>query len=65
MEQRDFLVRQAELFGRVLGKILAYLLGLKTPEEISEGIEVVSLTFEEELGFSLDELKVYMTSIYL
>jgi hypothetical protein len=56
MEQRDFLVRQAEQLGQVLGKMLARLLGLKSPEHISGGLEVMNLTFEEELGFGLDEL---------
>ena len=56
MEQRDYLMRQIEEMARVLGKILAGLLGLKTEGEVTEGIETARQTLKSELGLDTDEI---------
>ena len=52
MEQRDYLLKQAEQLGQVLGKILLKLLGLKDPVTL----EVVNHVFTEELDFDVSRL---------
>ena len=44
MQQEDWLIRQINQLGRVLGKILSDLLGLKTQGRVSEGIEAAEQT---------------------
>jgi hypothetical protein len=56
MIQRDYLVRQAEQLGRVLGIILSRLLGLKNQQKESVEISAVNRYFEEELDFNVDTL---------
>lgn len=56
MEQEDYLKRQIDQFGQVLGKILADLTGLKTTGLISEGIEAVDKELKKELGLNIDDL---------
>ncbi|MDR3194304.1 MAG: hypothetical protein LBT76_03300 [Tannerella sp.] len=55
MEQRDYLLKQAEQLGQVLGKILADLLGLKNQGQTSL-LETAGQTFNEELGLDIHEL---------
>jgi hypothetical protein len=53
MEQRDFLVRQAEIFGQVLGKLLARLLEINESQEIiAEGNQALT----ESLGLNINDL---------
>jgi len=56
MQQEDWFMRQINLLGRVLGKILADLLGLKDQGLVGEGIEAVKQTFISELNLNIDEL---------
>jgi len=42
MDQEDYLIRQISQLGRVLGKILAGLLGLKATGQINSGIETAN-----------------------
>jgi hypothetical protein len=56
MEQRDYLLRQAELFGQVLGKLLAKLLNLKSQEQISDVIEITNQAFSEDLKWDINTL---------
>lgn len=59
MEQEDYIKRQIDQLGRVLGKILADLTGLKSQGKTSVGIEAVDQVVKNELDFTIDE----MTSI--
>jgi hypothetical protein len=54
MEQRDYLLRQAEQLGQVLGKILLKLLNLKGKDTTT--IECVNQIFTEELDFDVNQL---------
>ena len=56
MVRRDYLQNQIDLLGRVLGKVLADLLGLKNTGEINEGIKVTYQALKEELNIDLEEL---------
>ena len=56
MEQRDFLQRQAEQFGQVLGKILCHLLGLKEQGEVKVDIKIANQAFNDELNFDIDSI---------
>ncbi|MDR0865737.1 MAG: hypothetical protein LBO74_12520 [Candidatus Symbiothrix sp.] len=60
MEQRDYLLRQAELFGQVLGKLLAKLLNLKNQEQTSSVIEVSNQafpTYSINRQFKIEQIK--------
>ena len=56
MQEEDWLIRQINQLGRVLGKILADLIGLKTQGQIGEGIEAAEQTLNNELGLNIDDL---------
>jgi hypothetical protein len=56
MEQRDYLLRQAELFGQVLGKLLVKLLNIKNQEQTSSVLEITNQAFREDLGLDINTL---------
>ena len=58
MEQRDFLQKQIDQLGRVLGKLLADLIGLQNQGEVSEGIEITSQKLKDELDLDLESLPI-------
>jgi hypothetical protein len=62
MEQRDYLLRQAELFGQALGKLLAKLLNLKNQEQISNAFEITNQAFREDLGLNINALTAIETN---
>ena len=55
MEQQDYLMKQIEQFGLVLGKILSKLLNLK--DSSTESTVAVNKIFTEELDFDVNQLK--------
>jgi len=56
MIQRDFLVRQAEELGKVLGQIVAQLLGLKNNALAGRHIEETRQTLKNEVNLDLDQM---------
>ncbi len=56
MDQEDYLIRQISQLGRVLGKILTGLLGIKTSGQSNSGIEAANHELKNELGLTFDEL---------
>jgi hypothetical protein len=56
LPQEDYLKRQIDQLGQVLGKILADLIGLKTQGHIGEGIEEVNQKLKSELNLNINEL---------
>ena len=56
MQQEDWFMGQINLLGRVLGKILADLLGLKARGKVGEGIETAEKALISELDLNIDEL---------
>jgi hypothetical protein len=56
MQQEDWLIRQINQLGRVLGKILADLLGLKARGQVGAGIEAAEKELKNELDLDIDVL---------
>jgi len=56
MGQEDFIKRQIDQLGKVLGKLLADLLRLKSGGQMDAGMEVANQAFKMELGLNVDEL---------
>ena len=56
MVRRDFLLRQFEELGRVLGQILVNLLGLKHSSTASLQIEETFQTLRDEVDLDIDQL---------
>ena len=65
MEQEDYLKRQIDQLGRVLGKILAGLIGLKTRGQASQGIEAANQALKAELGLNFDDLTLIPNESFL
>jgi len=62
MYRRDYLQKQIDQLGKVLGKALADLLGLKEQGNIASGVAAISETFKAQLDLELDELLVLDTT---
>ena len=56
MVYRDYLKKQIDELGRVLGKLLADLISLKTQEKAELGIEIVNQTLKTELDLDLPKI---------
>jgi hypothetical protein len=56
MEQEDYIKRQIDQLGRVLGKMLAGLTGLKTGGLAGDGIETAGRALKDELDLDIDDL---------
>jgi hypothetical protein len=56
MKQDDYFLKQIDIFGRILGKILADLLNLKSQGEVIEIMEITSQSLKSELDLDLNEL---------
>lgn len=56
MEQEDYLKKQIDQLGRVLGKIMSDLLGLKNQGKVNDGVETTNQALKGELDFDLTDL---------
>ena len=56
MQQRDFLKDQIDQLSRVLGKILAEFLGLKTSGDVDNAIAVTNEQLHTELNLDIERL---------
>jgi hypothetical protein len=56
MEQRDYLKKQIDQLGQVLGKIFSDLLGLKSYGQINGGLEITNQTLKNELDLDIQNL---------
>ena len=56
MEQEDYLKRQIDQLGRVLGTILADLLGFRAKGQIGEGIEATDQALKRGLDLNINDL---------
>ncbi len=54
MEQRDLIKDQIEQLGKVLGKLLADFLKMKSTGNVSQGIEIVDQQLDSTLDLSLE-----------
>jgi hypothetical protein len=65
MEERDYLKKQIDQLGRVLGKILSDLMVLKNQGNISQGIEITNQAVKSELDYELEALLDIPTDIFI
>jgi len=65
LQQEDYIKRQIDQLGRVLGKILADLMGLKARRQASLEIESVSQALKTELGLTIDDLTLIPTDLFI
>jgi len=56
MQQEDYIKRQIDQLGQVLGKILSDLLGLKTKGQISKGIETADQALKNTIDLNIEDL---------
>lgn len=56
MEERDYLKRQIDVLGRILGKLLSDLLEKKGNGEIVGGIELTNQILNEELNLTIEKI---------
>ena len=56
MEEKDYLKRQIDVLGRILGKLLSDLLGKKGNGEIVGGIELTNQILNEELNLTIEKI---------
>jgi hypothetical protein len=56
VEQEDFIKKQIDQLGLVLGKILSDLLGIKTQGHINERIEIINHTLKNLLDLDVDDM---------
>ena len=54
--RQDYLKKQIDQLGKVVAKLMADLMGLKSDFRITEAEELVNTVFEKELGFNFDEI---------
>lgn len=56
MEQQDYLKRQIDQIGRILGRILTDLAGFKNKGQINDGIAITNQILKNELDIDITEL---------
>jgi hypothetical protein len=56
MKQDDFVLKQIDLLGKILGKIISDLLNIKNNSEIFDVYQFVSENLKKELNLELDVL---------
>ena len=56
MKQDDYFLKQIDILGRILGKIVSDLLKLKNKGEIMESIEITTQALKNELDLNLNEI---------
>ncbi|GHN00489.1 hypothetical protein WSM22_19780 [Cytophagales bacterium WSM2-2] len=56
MERRDYLKKQIDQLGRVLGKLLLDLTGFKNQQQIEFGFENTNQVLKQNLGLNVGEL---------
>ncbi len=65
MEQEDYIKRQIEQLGKVLGKLLADLIRLKTSGRMSDGIEEADQALKTELDLDITSLTLIPAEAFL
>ena len=56
MKQDDYFLKQIDILGRILGKIVSDLLKLKNKGEIMESIEITTQALKNELDLNLNHI---------
>jgi len=56
LEKEDYLLKQINQLGQVLGKLFAKLIGLKTNDQVFETFDFTNKLLKEELDFDIEYL---------
>jgi hypothetical protein len=56
MKQDDYFLKQIDVLGRILGKIISDLLKLKNSEDVMGSIELTNHALKNELDFNLNDM---------
>jgi len=64
-EQEDYIKRQIDQMGQVLGKILAGFTGFKACGQVNQGIEAAGRALTAELGLNFDDLALIPAESFL
>ena len=56
MEEKDYFKRQIDLIGKVLGKLLADLIGTKNSNGLTGGIDITNQVLKDKLDLDIDFL---------
>jgi len=65
VEQEDYIKRQIEQLGKVLGKLLADLIRIKTSGRMSDGIEEADQALKTELDLDITSLTLIPAEAFL
>ena len=65
MKQDDYFLKQIDILGRILGKIVSDLLKLKSKGEIMESVETITLALKNELDLNLNEIILLNKEVFL
>jgi hypothetical protein len=65
LQQEDYIKRQIDQLGRVLGKILADLTGLKSQGQMGDGIEAADHALQNDLGLNISELNAIPIELFI
>lgn len=65
MQQEDFIKRQIDQLGRVLGKILADIMGTPTLGQLTECMAAADRELKSEMGFTLNELHSIPAELFI
>jgi hypothetical protein len=65
MQQEDYIKKQIDQLGRVLGKILSDLLELKSQGSLSERIEIVDQPLKNSLNLDIEDLITIPTDNFI
>jgi hypothetical protein len=65
MKQDDYFLKQIDILGRILGKIVSDLLKLKNKGEIMESIEIITQALKNELDLNLNEILLFNNDEFL
>ena len=56
MRQDDYYLKQIDLLGKILGKIVSDILKTNSTDDVMEGIEAASQALKNEVGINLNDL---------
>ncbi len=56
LEQKDYIKKQIDQLGKVLGKLLFDLIGVNQSGKVADGVEISNEILKKELGIDLDKL---------
>jgi len=65
MRQDDYFLKQIDILGRILGRVLSDLLKLKSKGEIMDCIEITTKSLKNELDLNLNEILILNSDAFI